>query len=171
MIAIREHIEDTIGRLNSIARCIDSESAHNREVRMLNYQEKGISKQEYEAFKIFAEDKTCSLFPNATPAFQQRIAQSYVRLIIWFSYLESRQRKSATASEVQGIQIATRIARNQEASVAFNRDHASEVVAALRKNEFPSLPHLHNGSYQCPCCGLVFPTADEGGEGERSSCM
>ncbi|CAO2658332.1 Nn.00g060550.m01.CDS01 [Neocucurbitaria sp. VM-36] len=94
-VELRQHISDTLDRLQGQARRIERAGAQHRRLRVEIYREKERPKYMYEGFKKLGMWKANNHFKSAPQIVKERMAESFARRRIRFEYLKEHQRKRA----------------------------------------------------------------------------
>ncbi|KAF1850331.1 uncharacterized protein K460DRAFT_272656, partial [Cucurbitaria berberidis CBS 394.84] len=94
-IELRQHIGDTVDRLQGQTRRIERAGAQHRRKRIEVFREKERSQQMYEGFEKLGLWKANEEFKLASKIMKERIAESFARRRIRFEYLKEHQKKRA----------------------------------------------------------------------------
>ncbi len=95
--ALRRHVEETLDRLHGLARQVQNAGSSDRRERIENYRRKPGPGQVYDLLRLLASRKLQhgSLFPRASSALKERIAESFARRRMRFAYLKAHQTRRA----------------------------------------------------------------------------
>src|SRR5438045_3961926 len=92
-------IQETIDRLHRLAAIIRRSGTHHRQLRIERFSAKKENREVYDTFKRYALQKVDHLFPKASPALRERMAESIARRRNRFSYIKKHQQKISTLKE------------------------------------------------------------------------
>ncbi|KAF1829668.1 hypothetical protein BDW02DRAFT_560658, partial [Decorospora gaudefroyi] len=92
---LRQHIGNTIDRLQGHAARIEHAGARHRRKRIEIYREKERPRQEYEGLKTLGMWKAQEEFKSASATIKERMAESFARRRSRFAYLREHQKKRA----------------------------------------------------------------------------
>lgn len=122
------------------------------------------NEESYQSFERCTRQKVKHLFPNASAALQERMAQSVARRRIRFLYLERHQKKTSTLREaVPALQTMLELVRVDHTPEPDQNERAESVVSVeIPTGTFPSAPKLDptGSSFTCPFCFLICPAEE-----------